>query len=459
MSVPLTTISLQPAKFTDKSQVIQMSSTLIQQLHLNIEADLTVIIGKKSIALYIETAELSANEVKLSESMIKEFGLPIQPLQLHAAVDKDKRTLKLGPIIGLLTEYDLDSGGRPQFRSVHMFCEELHHGISEYGGFFYVFSFKDFPQKGFYFKDGKWFSGVLAMPDVIYNRIHSRKLEHSAVFKKFRNKLEDLSIPLFNDRFLSKWEVYEQLIQESYLHPFLPETKLFSKDNLIDLAGKYNTVFIKPIHGSQGKNIIKLVKTDENHYLYQTSVQTISQGLEKIFRREDLYQQIKPILGNRIYIIQQGIPLLNYKGCAIDFRALCHKTILNQWQVTSLVARISSEQEFVSNIARGGQIIKPLKAFQDQMNRTQALDTLKLMKELAIKTSDTINKYSSGIVGELGIDIGVDLEGNVQLIEVNFKPSKNFEDGLMKIRPSARAIIQFCSMLSFDSEADWRNQL
>jgi hypothetical protein len=45
----------------------------------------------------------------------------------------------------------------------------------------------------------------------------------------------------------------------------------------------------------------------------------------------------------------------------------------------------------------------------------------------------------------------VDQEGKLWIIEVNSKPSKNFEDGLGKIRPSAKALIQFCTLLAFDS--------
>jgi hypothetical protein len=70
---------------------------------------------------------------------------------------------------------------------------------------------------------------------------------------------------------------------------------------------------------------------------------------------------------------------------------------------------------------------------------------------LAIETAETICSSSAGITGELGIDIGVDPKGELWIIEVNSKPSKNFEDGGGKIRPSAKALIQFCTSLAFES--------
>lgn len=434
-----------------------MSNELIDQFHLTINQDIFISIGKKTISLRIVPEESESNEILLPEEIIKEFFLPIQAYQFQAVFLPDKNTLQLGPIIGLVTDYSTDEHGEPQFRTVQVFCEELHHGITESCGFFYVFSHKDFPLKGYYFQNGKWIYSELPLPDVIYNRIHSRRTEHSNNFKHFRSTLDTFNIPFFNDRFLSKWEVYEHLMKEKHLHRFTPETRLFSKDNLYELLALYPVIFIKPIHGSQGKNIIKLVKTDEEHYTVQSSLESMPPSFDNICL-DDLFQQIKSLLGNRIYIIQQGIPLMCYQGCPMDFRALCHKNKKKQWQVTSLVARISAEQEFVSNVSRGGMVLKPLAALQTAMTKNQALVTIDLIKELSLKIAETISTYSSGLTGELGIDIGVDVEGNLGIIEVNFKPSKSFEDGNMKIRPSAKAIIEFCTMLSFDKEESRRNQ-
>jgi carbamoylphosphate synthase large subunit len=69
---------------------------------------------------------------------------------------------------------------------------------------------------------------------------------------------------------------------------------------------------------------------------------------------------------------------------------------------------------------------------------------------LALETAAIIGHHSEGVTGELGIDIGVDDNSRLWIIEVNSKPSKSFEDGLKKIRPSAKAIIQFCTMLALD---------
>ncbi|MFJ7728019.1 YheC/YheD family protein [Neobacillus sp. NPDC097160] len=451
MSFSLIPIKLEPKKPTQKIDGhIQMSHRLFTRLHLKDHRELNIALGQKTITTTVQTVEMAANEIHIPDDLIKAIDLPVQAYKFHAMFLPESYTLKLGPVIGLLTDFPSNKTEDPHFRSVHLFCEELHHGITENGGFFYVFSYDKFPSQGYYFENEKWIPAQLPMPDVIYNRIHSRKLEYSKLFQQFRQKLDKYSIPFFNDRFLSKWEVYEQLKDEIQLDPYIPETHLFSKETFQDFSEKYDTLFLKPIHGSQGRNIIKLKREADHQYSFQTSFTTLSGSNNQRFPLEEIYQQIKPLLNNRIYLIQQGITLVTHELKAMDFRVLVHKNPANQWTVTSTVARIAAEKEFVSNLARGGTITRPLNALRFCMSHKQSLEVLSVMKELALETASAISRNSEGITGELGIDIGVDQDRKPWVIEVNSKPSKNFEDGLGNIRPSAKAIILFSTKLAFE---------
>ncbi|WP_342430164.1 YheC/YheD family protein [Neobacillus sp. FSL H8-0543] len=447
----LTPVAIIPRKSNYRTDnLIQMSSQLNNQLLIENSQEVQLVIGKKPIEVNIQIKEMESNEILFPENLYSEFYLPVKQIKFHARYSNDIHTLHLGPVIALLTDIKTSGKEVPHFRSIHSFCEELHHGISENGGFFYVFTYRNFTAQGYFFDNGKWHSFVPPLPDVIYNRIHSRRLEYADDFAIFRKKLIELNIPYFNDRYLSKWEVHDRLINENHLQPHIPETKIFSKENLVDFIKRHETVFIKPIHGSQGRNIFKLIK-EKDLYSIKSSITSKPEEFSNPFRLEDIYQHIQPLLNNRIYILQQGISLTAYESRGMDFRVLCHKTVNNNWHVTSVVARISAEDEFVSNIARGGEILAPLIALGSLMSKKDAKETLTRMKDLSIETAAALSFQSPGIIGELGIDIGIDQEGNPWLIEVNSKPSKNFDDGLLKIRPSAKAIIQFCTMLAFDT--------
>jgi glutathione synthase/RimK-type ligase-like ATP-grasp enzyme len=453
MSVFLTPIFIIPMKMeTENSMKVQISSHLLDRLYVNNGDDLKICIGKNFLTVKIHPIDIVRNEIYLPAHIFNYFSLPIQTYKFQARFTPTNHSLHLGPVVGLLTDFNMAKEA-PHFRNIHVFCEELHQGLSEFGGFFYVFTYQDLLDEeasGYHFENGNWLFSKLPQPDVIYNRIHSRKLEQVTCFKSFRKKLKKLNIPVFNDRFLSKWEVYEKLILEEKIHPYIPETRIFSQENLNDLIERYNMVFIKPIHGSQGRNIIKLYKENDK-FVFQSTQITQSDKIVKKTSIEEIIQQLKPLLRNRIYIIQQGIPLTKHQSRSMDFRALCHINQHDLWEVTSLVARISGEAQFVSNIARGGKTTKPLNTLSPLFQEKKAKEIILLMKELSIEAASIISSRSEGITGELGIDIGVDLDGRVWLIEINSKPSKNFEENRAKIRPSAKAIIKICTKLAFDA--------
>jgi hypothetical protein len=448
MSIPLTPIKLVPKKPTEGyDSQIDLSDVLIQHLCIDPNKSLRVSFGKKIKTVNVRTVNIASDEIHLPESVMESLSLPIKTYKFQAKIDN--QTLFMGPVVALLTNMKTK---KPNFQSISAFCEELNQRISDVGGFFYVFSFHDFSKEethGFYFEDGKWTFSKLPLPDVIYNRIHSRKVEQLKSFKSFRRSLEQLSIPFFNDRFLSKWEVYQHLILENQLHPYIPETRILSLENFNDLFEKYDTLFIKPVHGSQGKNIMKIIKK-ENQLLLQTSQNPGSEITIEKSSAGKIFQQLKPLLQNRIYIIQQGISLIEFQSHALDFRVLVHKRELNSWEVTSIVARISAEQQFVSNLAKGGKIMKPQHVLNVCFGKHMTSGLISIMKELSIEAASIISRHSSGIIGELGVDVGIDSAGKCWIIEINSKPSKNFEDNTTKVRPSAKAIIQFCTKLAFD---------
>jgi glutathione synthase/RimK-type ligase-like ATP-grasp enzyme len=455
MSDNLASIKIVPYGTEDISEgQICMSSHLIQRLGIHPKQNIRICLGKRMTKVKVaEIANVPRNEIHLHENFLNEFLIGFQNHKFLAKYDQTNEMIYIGPIIALVTEIpSIQEDQEPNFGSIHTFCKELNQFVTKSGGFFYVFHYCDFSEEsvnGYYFDDNKWVSAKLPLPDVVYNRIHSRRSEQTRLFKTFRNVLEQFSIPMFNDRFLSKWEVYQHLIQENSIHPFMPETRLLSQENFYELIDQYESLFIKPIHGSQGRNIIKLVK-EEEHILLQTSKAPEQNHLTKKYLKKDVFYQLKPYLHNRIYIIQQGIPLLHFEDKTMDFRVLVHKNHRNLWEATSLVARISAEQQFVSNLAKGGKIMKPLQVLTSFFKKETAVQLISLMKELAIHAAEIISHNTNGITGELGIDIGIDDSGMPWIIEVNSKPSKNFEDKVTKIRPSAKAIIQFCTKLAID---------
>lgn len=451
MSVSLLPITIVPVKmFQENMHHIQMSHSLIHYWNIDLQMTHTLHIGRHSIQVSIEGANVTKNELLVSDRLLQECFLPIEEMNFLASYSKKGYSITIGPIIGLLTDLN-DKGEEPDFRSIHAFCYELHEVVSNMGGFFHVFHFKDYEKgslQGYCLQSGQWIKRRIPLPGVIYNRIHSRALEASPLFQSFRNSISSLSIPFFNDSFLSKNEVHNLLYSEEHMQPYLPETSMAEESAIKKMLNKHGKLYIKPIHGSQGRNIIRITLNGEEILAELSSGSRKEETLqfENYTRFTHWFKQQQK---KRIFLAQQAIPLQTYKNRQLDFRVLCNKNFQDTWKATSAVARISAEQQFVSNIARGGEAMKPLRIFSALSDQKTAIQQLALMKELAVEAASIISQKCVGLIGELGVDIGIDQLGKLWIIEVNSKPSKNFEDSDKKIRPSAKALIEYATALSF----------
>ncbi|KAB2337113.1 YheC/YheD family protein [Cytobacillus depressus] len=459
MTLSLLPITIVPTKSFQKKDIsIKFSHSLVDYWRINTKKPLIIAAGTHQVLVNIETAAITKDEIFVSDDVLNELMLPLQERAFIAHFIHKENMLFIGPIIGLLTEVHLSDDGEPHFRSIHGFCKELQDLVLEVGGFFYVFSLNDYSNgkiAGYTLQNGRWEKSEVPLPDVIYNRIHSRRLEASGISQQFKDYAIAQQIPIFNHQFLSKEKVHSFLFSEEFLLPYLPETMQADEASLKILSQKHEVIFIKPIHGSQGRNIIKVSKDDEN-LLAQLSSANGSDSSYVFHDYSQFYKWIHPFLTKRAYIAQAGIPLMKYKNNQLDFRILCHRNFQNRWKATSAVARISADHHFVSNIARGGELMKPVQLLSTFSNRQTAIQQLALMKELAVETATIISQNTDGYVGELGIDIGVDEGGKLWIIEVNAKPSKNFEEPDKKIRPSAKALLEYCTFLAFSNKEKYR---
>jgi len=428
---------------------IKMSDIIIKKFGLQKEQTIELYCNRNSLMVNIVSINESEPVIQCPTFILKELQLPPENFSI-TLFKKANDKLEMGPVIGLLTEAT-EKNNQVSFGSIGEFCEEISLYASEIGVLFYVFTLNTFyDQKGYIFIDGIWKKSSVPYPHVVHNRIHSRKREQHSSFIDFTNELQMNNIPYFNDHFLNKWEVHEMLYDNEHLHSYLPDTMLLTnKDVLFEMLEKYQCVFVKPVHGSQGRNIFRIQKTDEDTYFldyttFSGDIETVHQSFPSLF--QSLFSRLK----QHTFIVQQCIPLLSYKEKPLDFRVLCQKQASEKWQLTSIVARVSSKDEFVSNLARGGEIQKVHSVLLENFEMKEIPHIKRLIRDLALEVAEIIDGTADGLFAELGIDLALDETGKPTIIEVNTKPSKNQEQDKLsnKIRPSAKALLQHCVFLS-----------
>lgn len=428
---------------------IKMSEIIFKKLSLQKQQSIEIHCSRNSVNVEIVSINESEPVIQCSESVLRELQLPAETFSITLQ-KKGNSKLEIGPVVGLLTDVS-EQKSRISLGSIEEFCEELSKYANEIGVLFYVFSLNTFyDHMGYVFFDGTWKKSIVPYPQVVHNRIHSRKREQSLRFTDFTNELQINRIPYFNDHFLNKWEVYEILKEHEHLQTYMPDTiVLTGKDVLFDMIENYQCVFVKPVHGSQGRNIFRIHKLEDDSYFLDYT--TFSGEIETVHQSfASLFQSLLSRLKQHTFIVQQCIPLLLYEEKPLDFRLLCQKQLSEKWQITSAVARVSSKDQFVSNLARGGEIKKVHEVLIKNFEVKQIPHIKRLLKDLAIEVAEIIDGTADGIFAELGIDLALDENGKPTIIEVNTKPSKNQEQNGVstRIRPSAKAILQHCVYLS-----------
>ena len=215
----------------------------------------------------------------------------------------------------------------------------------------------------------------------------------------------------------NKWKKGQVLANNPKLRPYIPETKLFNETNLNDLTEKYPIIFGKPIVGTGGSGIIKISKESEQ-FIIKTNVIT-----KVATNKSELFKMLNTLMGERPYMIQQGIPLISIQNRPLDFRVLLLRP-KNKWELMGIMGKWAAKGKIVTNHSRGGAAITLDKALRYSVNATD--QQIKLMEQkliqLGFEAAKTLNKSYHG-VRELGMDVAIDDQLNTWILETNSRPN------------------------------------
>ncbi|MFF2480618.1 YheC/YheD family protein [Paenibacillus sp. NPDC058071] len=394
--------------------------------------------------------------MRISQGLAKQMGI-LGSTTLRMQYKEGSSTMVVGPLIGVLVSRDYTGMPDKPFGSITMFCKELVDGCAQNGAYVYFFtpgqisgSGSASDVNGWVYADG-WRRTTVPAPDVVNNRLTSRKLENKpnvqAFLKEIKQKYQST---VFNEKFLDKTEVFEALKKDSSVSRYLPEShSLRSYTTLKSMASRYDNIFLKPVRGSLGKGIIRVTRGEGSGYMahFATVAGARRQQYPNLLK---LYATISTKMKSIRYQIQQGLPLIEIQGRPVDFRALVQKNVSGKWSVTSIVARTAGSQHFVSNLARGGTLSRVGEAVSKSNMTSGRADASSRLHAAALAIAKGVETNIPAHFGELGIDLALDTGGRVWLLEVNSKPSKNDNTPLNdhKIRPSVRMVIQYSRFLS-----------
>lgn len=443
-------IQLQPERQFPPHTNLSLGQTLAKKLGIE-HPSIIVKFGSSVGAAYLWLTNQKNSILQCSQQLAEQLLIP-PTSSMYARFDNRTIRLRIGPLLGILIDAEPSNQSKNPFGMMTKFFEECSivgkkHGIQVAILSPQALSIAKKQMQTWIFQENKWIKAILPLPDVIYNRITSRRVESK---KDLQSKLNILRtfyrIPIFNETFLDKLQVHRLLSRDVKTAHMLPETHIFQKQQLKKMLFQYPILYLKPSNGSLGKGIIRLVRRPyQIFYQSSTANGTITLKFRSI---AECIKAVSARIGRQSYIIQRGLDLATFGGRQLDFRVLAQKNHWGSWSITSMVARIANNQHFVSNLARGGTIRKASDVIKEL--HLPKKPTISKLKTIALTIAQTFEQLAQGHFAELGIDLALDKKGKVWLIEINSKPSKTDDSVInpsLNARPSVIRLMNYIHYL------------
>jgi len=269
----------------------------------------------------------------------------------------------------------------------------------------------------------KWKRKWIPYPDLFMDRSRFHSISRYRAIAAFRRRnpaLRFLSSPMGN-----KWKLYQLLVRRPAVRPFLPHTTLYRRfDDLRRELLARKTVFLKPIHGTGGRDILRIERMAPGVYAVRgrtKSRRIIPERRVNLLQLRNLVVAKKP--ANR-YIIQQAIDVRLKNGSVHDYRMLVQKNGNGKWEVTGCAGRVGPAGSVTSNLHGGGRAVPMMKLLAHWLqNPRLARKTAEDIYAFGLLMGETLESIF-GRLCEFGLDIAVDHNRNIWLLEVNSKPSR-----------------------------------
>ncbi|WP_046176007.1 YheC/YheD family protein [Domibacillus indicus] len=222
---------------------------------------------------------------------------------------------------------------------------------------------------------------------------------------------------------LGKLEQHLLLQNHPLVSKHLPDTAPYTKESLIDFAGRYPVVFIKHNTSGQGRGVYKLTKTSADLYSlkgYSLQGKEVDQTLD-IHSIHKLLQPFERFGRTQPYIVQQGINSISARGQHVNIRVHVQH-VEGKPVVGGIYGSIAYEENGITNICRGAYAM-PMRnlffIFLKVKKEDQPAILNKLMEVSAAAAEIIASHYPCR---ECGVDLGLDENMKPYIFEVNITP-------------------------------------
>ncbi|PNZ24536.1 Endospore coat-associated protein yheD [Staphylococcus petrasii] len=272
------------------------------------------------------------------------------------------------------------------------------------------------------FKNGEWIRQLVEFPTVVDNE------PMKSCNKEIYAALKETAILTTNPiggknkvfKLLKKSQLFEDVL--------IPYVLVKEPDDVLIYLEKYNKILLKPVFSNQGRNITAIERNGQTYKVINDyTVKEIDyKGLVKLIVQKFLSPD---------YICQPFIESKTKDGSPFDIRLHVRKNEKGKWQKVKIYPRIGMGKNITSNISQGGSIAPNISFLKSNFGNEwkEVKNKLEILCQSFPKRFESLYSYD---LDALGIDLGIDLKGNIGLFEVNTYPGQQFfylEDSEMRV--------------------------
>lgn len=272
-------------------------------------------------------------------------------------------------------------------------------------------------------QDGEWRAVTEPLPDVIYNRAtYGDRKQSKTATRLLRTLTARRRTRLINGvNALSKLAVHEALRFLPGTADLAPETlALTSADDLTAMMGRHPTIFVKGNHSSHGSEVVRL-RGEGSMVAIRGRIG--SRPVDERFDNPDqVFAFLRMLRPGTAWLVQQGIDLPAVQGRLFDVRVIAQKDGQGQWQLPLVLIRLAQPGQVATNMSQGGEPFLPDTFLGQFGGQVPGLEDLEATASDAARRTTLALESRFGLLGEVGIDIGLDRQGTPWVFEANTKP-------------------------------------
>lgn len=216
---------------------------------------------------------------------------------------------------------------------------------------------------------------------------------------------------------MGKWELHRFYAHDGVIARHMPAAAPLNKRSFLRLMTQFGSVYVKPNFEHRGAGIMKAWKNAKKGYTFVKV-----RGRRKQLRTlSDLFATVRKGAAGKRQLVQRTIDLAQIDGRRYDVRVMMVRGGSGDWQYVGMLAKVAGPGSVVTNISRGrgyALAIEPAlaRSLGARPGRIAAIKRQLVRLSYRIVRRFKAYKYTT----QIGIDYGIDPQGRIWLIEVNF---------------------------------------